>query len=197
MIEKHLAKLQAAKPKPGDVVPFDQRGGLALGRVSLGDDVRVNEDHHYADNAVFKRTGSPTLGLANDFRGMPQLGMELRGYGETVIDLTAAGVTSGSITLDVMDGQIYVIEPTADVTFEFHVADFEDLYGRTGTDLSFSLLIENNNTKAVNLTVDHWGPTGTAPNLSRKGYFEVSIAICKLPTRQIVRAWPSIQKVIP
>jgi hypothetical protein len=190
MIERALKKLQAKPPKSGDVLPRGGKPSLAVSEVT-----RVppsDTDFQRNENGIMKRSGTPTLGMGHDWGWMPQRAMEIRNSVHSVIDL---GAKAGAVSLKVEHAQIYVVQPSAAISLLFDTSGVVDTYGREGVNVDFLVMIENPGGFGVTVNVNHWAPTGAAPNLNRAGFFELLVSIALLPSRQISRGYPCIQDV--
>lgn len=180
-IERNLAKLQAAKNRPGDKVPPPAKPQPVPGRAEIEPegDVDFQRDHQ----KVFKNAGYATLGLGNDFGRMPQRDMELRSYDETIINM---GSVSGTVTLEADRANVFYLALSGDATIAFEVGD------RTGVDVSCSLLIDNTGGHAITIEADHWAPRDVEPALDIGGFYEISVAIAVFEETTIIRAFPCI-----
>lgn len=187
-IERNLRKLQAADPKPGDKVPSISRPSLALGQREGAP--TADADFQRLENELFKSSGAATLGLANDFGGMPQRDMEVRTAGWSVIPM---GNVSGSTAISVEHAQKFYMTATAPLTLTFDTDSFPEPYERSGIDIEFLVMIKNPDGHAVTIAADHWAPFDEAPDLSRAGFYEILIAVMIVPDETLIRAYPAIQ----
>lgn len=187
-IERNLRKLQAADTKPGDKLPRVSRPSLALGERSGAP--TPNADFQRAENELFKSSGPATLGMANDFGGMPQRDMEIRSAAWTVIE---SGDVGGNVMINVDHAHKYIMQATAPMSLQFDVDEFPEPYQRTGIDIEFLVVIENPDGHDITIAADHWAPFDEPPAMDRAGFYEILIAIMVLPSRSIIRGYPAIQ----
>lgn len=199
MIERDLRRLQAAQQKPGDSLPRVGRGAPALGQTSRTP--VTDADFQRSRNAVMKRDGPATLGLGNDWQGLPGLHQEHRAYAETVVDL---GQIAGNVLIDLSLANVQEMTTVGNTNISFTLGDWPTgAYPRSGNprsgiDVPITLLI-NAQAGFLYFNVTTWAPRTTAPDLTLTGYYELGFAYRYYPGEETakMRAYPIILPKAP
>lgn len=185
-IDRKITRLTPVREPDGDRVP------VLPGDFNVVNERRIEAGIQRGElqkaSKLLKTQGEALLETGNHWKGMPQLHQELRSYAETAVNL---GSLSGPIQIDVARANVFYMTLTGNASISLSQAWPKGHDSASGIDVSASLLIQKGS-GSLSINTNHWGPEGEEPDLSRPGFYEISLAICAFPTFQVIRAWPSI-----